>query len=256
MSDLLKNKNVLVMGLRNKWSIAWGIAEAAKREGANIIITYLGEREKENAENLAKSIGCTSIFNCDISSDEDIEKLFSDLKNTVGNIHGLVHCIANAKAEDLQNDFIYTSRSGFSHAMDISVYSLIALTRKAREIMVDGGSIITLSYMGAEKVFPNYNVMAIAKAALECTVKYLASDIGSSNIRINAISAGPIKTLSAKGVKNFGDFLKSYEEKSPLKRGITLSDLGNAALFLLSDLSNSITGEIMHVDCGYNIMGV
>lgn len=252
MGKLLAGKNILVMGVRNKWSIAWGIVNAAINEGANIIITYQGEREKKGALEL----GGDSTFQCDISSDEDIDNLFSAIKDKYGTIHGIVHSIAHANTEDLQNDFIYTSREGFAHAMNISAYSLVAVSRRAKEIMTEGGSIITLTYMGSEKVFPGYNVMGVAKATLEASVRYLASDLGPSGIKVNAISAGPIKTLSAKGVKNFGSILDTVEEKAPLRRNITAEDVGKSALYLLSDLSSGVTGEIIHVDSGYHIMGI
>ncbi|AUG57032.1 enoyl-ACP reductase FabI [Acetivibrio saccincola] len=252
MGNLLAGKNILVMGVRNKWSIAWGIVNAAINEGANIIITYQGEREKKGASEL----GADSIFQCDISSDQDIDNLFAAIKEKYGTIHGVVHSIAHANTEDLQNDFIYTSREGFAHAMDVSAYSLVAVSRRAKEIMTEGGSIITLTYMGSEKVFPGYNVMGVAKAALEASVRYLASDLGPSGIKVNAISAGPIKTLSAKGVKNFGSILDTVEEKAPLRRNVTTEDVGKTALYLLSDLSSGVTGEIIHVDSGYHIMGI
>jgi len=252
MGNLLGNKNILVMGVRNKWSIAWGIVKAVQEEGANVIITYQSERGKEGAEQL----GADSIFQCDISSDEEINSLFAAIKEKYGVLHGLVHSIAHAKTEDLQNDFIYTSREGFAHAMNISAYSLVAVSRGAKELMTEGGSIITLTYMGSEKVFKGYNVMGVAKAALEASVRYLAADLGEANIRVNAISAGPVKTLSAKGVKNFGDILDAVPKKAPLKRNITQEDLGKTALYLLSDLSSGVTGEVIHVDSGYNIMGI
>lgn len=252
MGTLLDNKNILIMGVRNKWSIAWGIVKAAQEEGAKIIITYQGEREKLAAEEL----GGDSVFQCDISSDEDIDNLFSALKEKYGVIHGVVHSIAHAKTEDLQNDFLYTSRDGFAHAMNISAYSLVAVSCRAKELMTEGGNIITLTYMGSEKVFPGYNVMGVAKAALEVSVMYLASELGPSDIRVNAISAGPIKTLSGKGVKSFNGIMDKVETKAPLRKNITQEDLGKAALFLLSDLSSGLTGEIIHVDSGYNIMGI
>ncbi|MFA6308737.1 MAG: SDR family oxidoreductase [Clostridia bacterium] len=254
--SLLKNKNILIMGVRNKWSIAWGIAKSAHNAGANLIFTYQGEREREGAEALISGLGHSSIFQCDISSDEDIDSLFDNLKSKYGIIHGVVHAVAHAKREDIQNDFINTTRDGFSHALDVSAYSLIAVSKRAEKIMTEGGSIITLTYMGSEKVFRGYNVMGVAKAALEASVRYLANDLGSSNIRINAISAGPIKTISAKGVKDFGNILDEFEKKAPLKRRVTQDDIGDTALYLLSDLSKGMTGEILHVDCGFNIMGV
>jgi len=243
------------MGIRNKWSIAWGIARAAHREGANIIFTYQGERERDGAVELASSLEGSSIYQCDISSDEEIDRLFENIKEEYGVIHGVVHGIAHAKREDLLNNFVDTSRDGFRHALDVSVYSLVAVCRRTKELMREGGSIITLTYMGSEKVFPGYNVMGVAKAALEASVRYLASDLGPMGIRVNAISAGPIKTISSKAIKDFNNILEIVEQKAPLRKGVTLEDLGNSAVFLLSDLSSGVTGEIMHVDCGYNIMG-
>jgi len=256
MGMLLLNKNILIMGVRNKWSIAWGIAKVAHDNGANLIFTYQGDREKEGAENLAASLGNSSIFQCNISSDEEIDSLFSSIKERYGVIHGVVHAIAHAKKEDIQNDFVYTSRDGFAHAMDISAYSLIAVCKRAKDVMPEGGSIITLTYMGSERVFPGYNVMGVAKAALEASVRYLAYDLGAFGIRVNAISAGPIKTISAKGVKDFSNILDVVEQKAPLKRGVEQEDLGDTALYFLSQLSRGVTGEITHVDCGYSIMGL
>ncbi len=253
---LLSDKNILIMGLRNKWSIAWGIAKALHDEGANIIFTYQGEREKEGAEALADELGKSTIYSCDISSDNEIDNLFGLIKENFGEIHGMVHAIAHANREDIQNDYINTSRNGFSHAMDISVYSLTAVSRRAKDIMPSGSSIITLTYLGAERVLPGYNVMGVAKAALEASVRYLSCDLGSSGIRINAISAGPVKTISAKAIKDFGSILDTVEEKAPLKRRVEHRDLGGTALYLLSSLSSGVTGEVIYVDCGYNIMGV
>ncbi len=252
MGSLLANKNILIMGVRNKWSIAWGIVKAAQEEGARVILTYQGEREKGSVEEL----GGDSIFQCDISVDQDIDNMFSAIKEKYGVLHGVVHSIAHANSEDLQRDFVYTSREGFAHALDVSAYSLVAVARAAKELMTEGGSIITLTYMGSEKVLPNYNIMGVAKAALEASVRYLASDLGPQNIRVNAISAGPVKTLSAKGVKDFGNIMNTVEEKAPLRRNITQQDLGKNALYLLSELSSGCTGEIIHVDSGYNIMGI
>lgn len=256
MGSLLKNKNILIMGVRNKWSIAWGIAKAAHEEGANLIFTYQGEREREGAEQLIEGLGQSSVSQCDISSDEEIDTLFTELKSKYGVLHGVVHAIAHAKSEDIKNDFINTSRDGFAHALNVSAYSLVAVSRRAKELMTEGGSILTLTYMGSEKVFTGYNVMGVAKAALEATVRYMASDLGQYGIRVNAISAGPIKTISAKGVKDFGNILDVVEQKAPLRRGITQEDLGNASLYFLSHLSSGVTGEISYVDCGFNIMGI
>lgn len=256
MGNLLTGKNILIMGLRNKWSIAWGIAKASADEGANLIFTCQSEREKDETIKLTADLGQVSVLICDISTDEAIDRTFDELKEKVGVLHGVVHAIAHANTEDLKNKFLFTSREGFAHALDISAYSLVAVTRKAHELMTEGGSILTLTYMGSEKVFSGYNVMGVAKAALEASVRYLASDLGEMNIRVNAISAGPIKTLSAMGVKNFSSILNTVEEKAPLRRCVTKEDVGKAAVFFLSDLSSGVTGEVMHVDCGFNIMGI
>lgn len=256
MGDLLKGKNLLIMGVRNKWSIAWGIARAAYREGAKLIFTYQGDREKEGVDELAASLGGVGTFQCDVSSDDELDVFFRTVGERYEVLHGLVHAVAHAKHEDIQNDFIYTSRDGFAHAMDVSAYSLIAVARRAGTLMTEGGSIVTLTYMGSEKVFPGYNVMGVAKAALEASVRYLANDLGKAGVRVNAISAGAVKTISAKGVKDFSTILDVTEEKAPLKRGVDQEELGDAALFLLSNLSRGMTGETMHVDCGFNIMGI
>lgn len=256
MGNLLNGKNIIIMGLRNKWSIAYGIAKIAKDEGANLIFTCQSEREIKDTEEMVASLGDFPIYQCDISFDEQIDELFKELKDRFGVIHGVVHAVAHANAEDLRNDFVYTSRDGFAHAMDVSVYSLVAVCKRAKDIMTEGGSIITLSYMGAEKVFEGYNVMGVAKAALEASVRYLASDLGAYGIRVNALSAGAIKTLSAKGVKNFSSILNVVEEKAPLRKCISQEDIGKSALYFLSDLSSGVTGEITHVDNGFNIMGI
>ncbi len=256
LGNLLENKNIIIMGVRNKWSIAWGIAKAAAREGANLIFSYQGEREKEGVEELVSELGNVPVFQCDVGSDEDLDVFFSAIKERYGVIHGLVHGIAHAKREDIHNDFINTSRDGFAHALNVSAFSLVAVCKRARELMTEGGSILTLTYMGSEKVFPGYNIMGVAKAALEASVRYLANDLGPSDIRVNAISAGAVKTISAKGVKDFSNILDITEQKSPMKKGIDQDELGDAALFLLSRLSRGITGEIMYVDKGYNVMGI
>jgi enoyl-[acyl-carrier protein] reductase I len=256
MSDLLKNKNIVIMGVRNKWSIAWAIAAAAHREGASLVLTYLGEREKKDVEALAEELGGADTCQLDVSSDTDIDNFFESVKRKYGAIHGLVHAIAYARAEDLQGRFVDTSREGFALAMDISVYSLAAVSRRAAEAMVEGGSIVTLTYMGSEKVMPGYNVMGLAKAALEAGVRYLAEDLGPSGIRVNAISAGAVKTLSAKGIKDFSSILKYTRQKAPLRKNVEQEEIGDAAVFLLSEMSKAITGEVLHVDCGVNIIGV
>lgn len=256
MGDLLLNRNIVIMGLRNKWSIAWGIAKVASEQGANLIFTCQSPREKTETEKLTSEFQNSSIYLCDISSDEQIDNLFTELKKEYGVLHGLVHAVAHANAEDLANGFINTSREGFAHALDVSAYSLVAVTRAAKDLMTEGGSIVTLSYLGSERVLKGYNVMGVAKAALEASVKYLAEDLGSTNIRVNAVSAGPIKTMSARGVKNFNSILDVVEEKAPLRRNVNLEDVGKSTLYLLSDLSSGVTGEILYVDCGYNVIGV
>lgn len=256
MGELLLNKNILIMGVRNKWSIAWGIAKEALNQGAKVIFTGQSQREKEDIQKMVDSLDNCDVFKCDVNFDEEIDKLFEDIKEKYGELHGVVHAIAHAKTEDLKDDFINTSRDGFAHAMDVSAYSLIAVSNRAKNIMNNGGSILTLTYIGSEKVFKGYNVMGVAKAALETSVKYMAVDLGKAQIRINGISAGAIKTMSAKGIKNFTGMIDIVEEKSPLKRRVTQEDIGNSAVYYLSDFSKGTTGEITHVDCGYNIIGV
>lgn len=256
MQDIFKGKNILIMGVRNKWSIAWGIARAVQPLGANLIFTYLGDREKESIEKLTANMDNVSIYPCDVSSDKELDDLFAEIKEKYGVLHGVVHAIAFAKSEDLQDTFVNTSRDGFHAAMDISAYSLLAVSKRAKELMTEGGSIVTLTYRGSEKVYPGYNIMGVAKAALEASVRYIAYELGPSNIRVNAISAGPVKTMSARGVKNFTDILGVVAEKSFLKRNVTLEDLGGTSVFLLSDLSSGVTGEIIYVDAGYNNMGL
>lgn len=256
ISLLLKDKNILIMGVRNKRSIAWGIATAAAREGANLIFTCMGEREKQETEELVAPLGNFPVYQCNISSDEEIKNCFEIIRREYQVLHGVVHAIANAKTEDLQRDYVYTSREGFAHALDVSAYSLVAVCREAKELMTEGGSVITLTYAGSQRVIKGYNVMGVAKAALETSVLYLANDLGPQGIRVNAISAGPIKTLSAKGIKNFSSLREVVEEKAALRRSVTLEDLGNNAVYLLSHLSDGVTGEIIYVDCGFNIIGI
>ena len=251
----LAGKTAVVFGLANKRSIAWGIAQKLHEAGATLAICYQNERMKLEAQSLIDELPGACGFQCDVSSDEQIEQVFATLKQHFGKIDILVHAVAFAPAADLKGDFINTSREGFRIALDVSVYSLIAVTRAAAPLMTEGGSIITLSFYAAEKVVPHYNVMAVAKAGLESTVRYLASNLGSRNIRVNAISAGPIKTLAARGVGDLGDMLKSHADRAPLHRNVDQLEVGGVALFLASDLSSAITGEIMYVDCGYNIMG-
>jgi enoyl-[acyl-carrier protein] reductase I len=251
----LAGKTAVVFGLANKRSIAWGIAQRLHEAGATLAICYQNERMKLEAEGLIAELPGASGFQCDVSNDAEIETLFAALKDKFGKIEILVHAVAYAPAEDLRGSFTNTSREGFRIALDVSVYSLIAVSRAASPLMAEGGSIMTLSFYAAEKVVPNYNVMAIAKAGLECTVRYLAWELGAKNIRVNAISAGPIKTLAARGVGALGDMMRAHSDRAPLHRNVDQLEVGGAALFLASDLSSAVTGEVMYVDCGYNIMG-
>ena len=251
----LAGKTAVVFGLANKRSIAWGIAQKLHEAGATLAICYQNERMKLEAQSLIDELPGAQGFQCDVSSDEQIEKLFVAIKEKFGKIEILVHAVAFAPAEDLRGDFINTSRDGFRVAMDVSVYSLITVSRAAAPLMTEGGSILTLSFYASEKVVPHYNVMAVAKAGLECTVRYLAYSLGPKNIRVNAISAGPIKTLAARGVGDLGDMMRAHAERAPLHRNVDQLEVGGTALFLASDLSSAITGEIMYVDCGYNVMG-
>jgi enoyl-[acyl-carrier protein] reductase I len=251
----LAGKTAVVFGLANKRSIAWGIAQKLHEAGATLAICYQNERMKLEAESLIEELGSASGFQCDVSNDQEIESLFGVLKQKYGKLDILVHAVAYAPAADLRGDFINTSRDGFRVAMDVSVYSLIAVSRAAAPLMVEGGSIMTLSFYAAEKVVPHYNVMAVAKAGLESAVRYLSYSLGSKNIRVNAISAGPIKTLAARGVGDLGEMMRAHSDRAPLHRNVDQLEVGGAALFLASDLSSAITGEIMYVDCGYNVMG-
>jgi enoyl-[acyl-carrier protein] reductase I len=251
----LSGKTAVVFGLANKRSIAWGIALKLHEAGASLAICYQNERMKAEAQSLIDELPGAAGFQCDLSNDQEIEALFAALKNRYGKLDVLVHAVAYAPAEDLKGAFINTSREGFRIAHDVSVYSLIAVSRAAAPLMTDGGSIMTMTYYAAEKVVPNYNVMALAKASLEATVRYLAWDLGPKNIRVNAISAGPIRTLAARGIGALGDMLKAAADRAPLHRNVDQLEVGGAALFLASPLSSAVTGETLYVDCGYNIMG-
>jgi len=255
MSSSLEGRNVVVFGVANKRSIAWAIAQGLHAAGASLAVTYQNERLEQEAKDLILSLPGAEGFMCDVSSDAQIDQLFSKLKQRYGKLHVLVHSVAFAPADELKGDFSNTTREGFRIAHDVSVYSLIALSRAAAPLMEDGGSILTMTYYGAEKVVPHYNVMGVAKAALECTVRYLAYDLGKRRIRVNAISAGPIKTLAARGIAGFGDMQKSHAERAPLQRNVDVNEVGATGVFLASDASSGITGEIIYVDCGYNIMG-
>ncbi|HEV3315718.1 MAG TPA: enoyl-ACP reductase [Candidatus Angelobacter sp.] len=251
----MQGRNAVVFGVANKRSIAWAIAQRLSDAGARLAVTYQNERLKREAHDLITALPGAEAFQCDVSNDSEIEKLYGDLKERYERIDTLVHSVAHALAEDLKGDFVNTSREGFRIAHDVSVYSLIAVSRAAAPLMTNGGSIITMTYFGAEKVMPSYNVMGVAKAALEATVRYLAYSLGPRNIRVNAISAGPIKTLAARGVSGFSEMHKAHAERSPMKRNVDVKEVGDAGLFLASDLSTAITGETIYVDCGYNVMG-
>jgi len=255
MSDILQDRTVVVFGVANKRSIAWAIAQQMQQAGAQLAITYQNERLKEEADDLIAALPNSQAFQCDVSRDEEIARLFEQLKSQYGKLDALVHSVAFAPAEDLKGEFADTSREGFRIALDISTYSLVAVSRAARPLMTDGGSIITLTYYGAEKVVPRYNVMGVAKAALEASVRYLAYDLGKNKIRVNAISAGPIKTLAARGIAGFGEMLSVQAQRAPLQRNVDVNEVAKTAVFLASDAGSGITGETLYVDCGYNIMG-
>ncbi|MBW5445651.1 enoyl-ACP reductase FabI [Cohnella sp. CFH 77786] len=256
MSGLLQGKNIVVMGVANERSIAWAIAQSLSSQGARLIFTYESERVEERVKKLADSIPGSLTLLCNVTSDEDIDALAASLKEEVGVLHGLAHCIAFAKTEELDGDYVNTSRAGFALAHDISVYSLTAVVQRLYPLMTEGGSIVTMTYLGADRALPNYNVMGVAKAALEASVRYIASDLGKHNIRVNAISAGPIRTLAAKGIAGFNTILKQVEEKAPLRRTTEAAEVGDTALFLMSPWARGITGEVIFVDNGYNIVGI
>jgi enoyl-[acyl-carrier protein] reductase I len=257
MTKLMEGKRVLIMGVANKRSIAWAIARSLHSHGAELAFTYQGERlERRVRELVDAEMPGSPLIECDVTSDEQVRAAFDKIGEVWGRLDGLVHCIAFAKAEDLEVPFVETSRDGYALAQDVSSYSLVACARAAKPLMKEGGSILTLTYMGSERVIPNYNVMGVAKAALEASVRYLAHDLGPDGIRVNAISAGPIRTLAAKGVKDFNSVLHIVEEKSPLRKTTDPAEVADTALFLSSPLSRGITGEVIHVDGGYNIMGM
>lgn len=250
----LKGKVAVVFGLANKRSIAWAICQKLSEAGASLAICYQSERLQRDAETLAAELPDARTFQCDVSSDEQINGVFAQLATTYGTLHTLVHAIGFAP--NIKNTVLNTAREDFRVAHDVSAYSLIALARAAAPLMSEGGSILTLTYYGADKVFPNYNIMGVAKAALEATVRYLAADLGPQNIRVNAISAGPIKTLAARGIADFSTILNAVEQRAPLHRNVDAMEVGKAALFLSSDLASGITGEVTFVDCGFNATGL
>ena len=257
MAALFDGKRVLVFGVANERSIAWGISQALHNHGAKLAFTYQGEVLERRVRPLAESVNSELVIPCDVTKDDQIKQVFDEVRSRWGGLDVLVHSVAFANREDLEGRFVDTSRAGFLMALDISAYSLVALARAAAPMLAESkGSIITLTYYGSEKVVQNYNVMGVAKAALEASVRYLAADLGPMGIRVNAISAGPIKTLAAAGIKGFKGILGFNAEKTPLRRNITLEDVAGSAIFLCSDLGGGVTGEVVHVDAGYNILGL
>lgn len=256
---ILKDKIILIMGIRNKWSIAYGIAKSAYENGAKLIFTYMGKENKDKIEELIREFSGAKAYVLDNASEDKLVKdVFNKIKQENGQIDGIVHAIAHANTEDLHNDFIQTTKEGFSHACDVSSYSFVLAARIAKELdmLNKNASLVTLTYYGSTKVLQGYNIMGVAKAALESSVRYLAENLGKEGIRVNSVSAGPIKTLSAKGIKDFNAVLSAVEEKAPLHRNVTQMQVGNVVTFLLSSMSDAITGQIVYADSGYNIMGI
>lgn len=255
MNGLLTGKNIVIMGVANERSIAWSIAQSLAAHGARLAFTYESERVEGRVRKLADTLPGSLVLPCNVTVDAEMDELADTLQREFGILHGLVHSIAFAKGEDLAGRFSDTSREGFALAGDVSVYSLVATSRRLAPLMAEGGSILTMTYMGSERVMRNYNVMGVAKAGLEAAVRYLAFDFGPKGIRVNAISAGPIRTLAAKGISDFNSILKEVEEKAPLRKSTEAAEVGDTAMFLLSNLSRGITGEVIFVDGGYNIVG-
>lgn len=255
-SGMLTGKVCVVMGVANKWSIAYAIGEAMAQAGATLAVSYFDERMKRDCEALIAGVPGSRLYPCNVQSDEELDALGKALEADYGVVHSFVHSVAFAPQEELRNRFLLTSRSGFDTAMGVSVYSLIAASQRIAPLMKDGGGIMTLTYLGADRAFPEYNVMGVAKAALESAVRYLAYDLGEDRIRVNAISAGPIKTASAKGLRGLSDMMHHFEARAPLKTKFTAADVANLAVFLASDGSSAITGETIFVDNGYNVMGM
>lgn len=255
---LLEGKTGIVFGVANKRSIAWAIAQALSHEGMRLAFTYQGERLKESVEALSSTLSGSLLVPCDVTNDAEIAEVFRTVDDRFGRLDALLHSVAFAPKEDLENEFVRTSRDGFKLAHDISAYSLVALTREALPLLErsGGGSVLALTYYGAEKAVEGYNLMGVAKASLEASVRYLAANLGPRNVRVNAISAGPVNTLAARGIKGFTGMLKHHAERAPLRRNVELDEIGSAGLFLLSPMSSAITGEVMFVDCGYNIVGL
>ena len=256
MPALLEGKTALILGIANKWSLAYGIAQSFRREGARLILTYQGERQREVVEAMATDLGAERVLACDVVQEEELARLVEAVKETAPRLDAVVHSIAFAHKEELARPFLETSRHGYLKAQEVSVYSLVSVARAVAPLMTEGGSITTLSYLGARRVIPNYNVMGVAKAALEAAVRYLASDLGPSGIRVNAISAGPVKTVSSKTIKDFSRILEHVAERAPLRRNTNPAEVGDAAVLLASDLGRGVTGNVLFVDAGFQIMGM
>lgn len=258
MNGLMNGKTVVVMGVANERSLAWGIAKSLHGAGAKLIFTYRKERSLAKLTALLQDSAIEPLMcvSCDVNDDASIAAAFEEINQKTGVIHGLVHSVAFAEKDELKGEYVDTSREGFLLAQDTSAYSLVAVAREAKKLMTEGGSIVTQSYIGANRVVRNYNVMGVAKASLEASVRYLAEDLGKYGIRVNAVSAGPIRTLAAKGVSGFNDIMAAIEERAPLRRNIDQDEVGDATLFLLSNLSRGITGDVLHVDAGYHILGL
>lgn len=255
MSNLLQGKTAVILGIANKWSLAYAIGQAFRREGANLLLTYQGERLQKSVEELGGELGASKVFSCDVTQPADLERL-TEVCREAGGVDSVVHSIAFANREDLARPFVETSREGFLTAQEISAFSLVAVARACAPAMTRGGSMMTLSYLGAVRVIPNYNVMGVAKAALEASVRYLSSDLGPQNIRVNAISAGPIKTAAARGIKDFSKVLEGVASHAPLRRNTDPAEVADTAVFLASDLGRGVTGNVLYVDAGYHIMGL
>ena len=255
MSQLLSGKTALILGVANKWSLAYAIAQAFQREGAKLLLTYQGDRLKKTVEELGAELGAASVFECDVTKDDDLARMAETIRSQ-GRLDIVIHSIAFANREDLSRPFVETSRGGFSTALEVSAYSMIAVARVAAPLMTEGGSMITLTYLGSSRVVTNYNVMGVAKASLEAAVRYLASDLGPSRIRVNAISAGPVKTASARGIKDFSKVLDAVAGHAPLRRNTDPAEVADCAVFLASDLGRGVTGDVLFVDAGFHIMGL
>jgi enoyl-[acyl-carrier protein] reductase I len=256
MPKLLEGKTAIVLGVWNKWSIAHAISQAFVREGATLLLTHQNERAKPTVEDLGKELGVENYYPCDVQLQSDIDGLAASLRTEGRKLDVVVHCLAGANHEDLNQPFVNTSRDGFKLALDVSAYSLVAVSKALAPLMTDGGSIMTLTYLGSTRVVTNYNVMGVAKAALEASMKYLASELGANKIRVNAISAGPIKTISARGIKDFSKVLDFVQQHAPLRRNTDPAEVADAAVFLASDLGRGVTGNVLYVDSGFQIMGL